>query len=58
MNLNSTIYSKVAILAKFIVGTYWKMHIQTKHKTSLLEGSHHVFNEIASIDDLQFLDGI
>ena len=50
----SELYFKVFTLVKYIVGVYWKMHIATKYKSSIIDGPQHIFDEISSIRKLEF----
>ena len=46
MDSKSPLYSKVQLLAKYIVGVYWKTHIQIKYKNTLMDGPKILFEEI------------
>ena len=39
-------YDKIRFPAKFIVGLYWKTHILTKYKSTILYGPKILFTEI------------
>ena len=50
----SPFHHNAKILAKLIIGVYWKLHIQIKCHNSMLDGPKHLFDEIKAIDSLSF----
>jgi len=49
---NNTVFSKIKKLARYIIGVYWKMHINVKHRSSILQAPMHVCDELNSINAL------
>ena len=48
MGNQCTLNKKIRLLAKYIVGVYWKMHIQVKYENTIMDGASILFQEIQS----------
>lgn len=48
MGNQCTLNEKIRLLAKYIVGVYWKMHIRVKYENTIMDGPSILFQEVQS----------
>lgn len=46
METDHNLYGNIKLLAKYVVGVYWKTHIQAKYKNTIMDGPNILFQEI------------